>query len=52
MHLEVVVSAIREQLRAARSEVGEPGDELFRVAVVVWRRWMVDTSRSLIGSNY
>jgi hypothetical protein len=30
MHLEVVVSAIREQLRAARSEVSEPGDELFR----------------------
>jgi hypothetical protein len=30
MHLEVVVGAIREQLRAARSEVGEPGDELFR----------------------
>jgi len=29
MHLEVVVGAIAEQLRAAGPEVGEPGDELF-----------------------
>ena len=28
MHLEVLVGAVAEQLRAARPEVGEPGDEL------------------------
>jgi hypothetical protein len=27
MHLEVVVRAVAEQFRAARSEVGEPGNE-------------------------
>ncbi len=28
MHLEVVVGAVAEKLRASRPEVGEPGDEL------------------------
>jgi hypothetical protein len=28
MHLEVLVGAVAKQLRAARSEVGEAGDEL------------------------
>src|SRR4030095_16564594 len=29
MHLEVLIGAITEELLAARTEVGEPGDELF-----------------------
>jgi hypothetical protein len=28
MHLEVLVGAVAKELRAARPEVGEPGDEL------------------------
>jgi hypothetical protein len=28
MHLEVLVGAVAEELRAARPEVGQPGDEL------------------------
>jgi hypothetical protein len=28
MHFEVIVRAVGEQLRAARPEVGEPGDKL------------------------
>jgi hypothetical protein len=30
MNLEVFVGAIAKELRAARPEVGEPGDELLR----------------------
>src|SRR4030095_10066481 len=29
MHLEVLIGAITEELLATRTEVGEPGDELF-----------------------
>ncbi len=42
MDLEVLVSAVAKELRAARPEVGEPGDVLLGVKVVVWWRWIVD----------
>ena len=35
MHLEVLVGAVAKELRAARPEVGKPGDVL---EVVVWCR--------------
>jgi hypothetical protein len=36
MHFQVFVRAIAEELRAARPKVGEPGDELLGVDMVVW----------------
>ena len=42
MHLEVLVRAVAEQLRAARSEVGEPATNCPGVALVVSWRWIVD----------
>jgi len=42
MDLEVLVSAVAKELRVARPEVGEPGDLLLGVKVVVWWRWIVD----------
>src|SRR5262249_39787485 len=44
VHLEVLVSTVAKELRAARPEVGEPGD------VLLWRQagrpveWIVDMS--------
>jgi hypothetical protein len=35
MHLEVLISAVAKELRAARPEVGEPGEVLPGVEVVV-----------------
>jgi len=37
MHLEVFVGAVAKDLRAARSEVGEPGDIIARAL-----RWLSD----------
>ena len=38
--LEIVVGAVAEEFRAARPEVGEPGNVLFGVKVVVLWNWI------------
>jgi hypothetical protein len=42
MHLEVLVGAVAEELRAARPEVREPATYCPGVKVVVWWRGIVD----------
>jgi hypothetical protein len=49
MHLEVIVGAVAEDLRAARPKIGEPGDELLRVEVVVRLKCRVAMVCSLVG---
>jgi hypothetical protein len=49
MHLEVLIGAVAKKLRAARPEVGESGDVLSGVEVVVWWRWIVDMRGPFLG---